>query len=69
MAVDLSFLDRSRYFTLELLLIYPHKAEWTSFQTHYYTENLVVPGIEPGTPKSAASKLPTRPQRRSTPEY
>jgi hypothetical protein len=26
-----------------------HEAEWTSFQTHY-TENLVTPGIELGTP-------------------
>jgi hypothetical protein len=25
-----------------------HEAEWTLFQTHYFSENLVVPGIEPG---------------------
>jgi hypothetical protein len=24
-------------------------AEWTPFQTHYFSENLVAPGIEPGT--------------------
>jgi hypothetical protein len=24
-----------------------HKAEWTPFQTHYFSENLVAPGIEP----------------------
>jgi hypothetical protein len=26
-----------------------HEAEWTSFQTHYFSENLVAPGIEPGS--------------------
>jgi hypothetical protein len=25
------------------------RAEWTPFQTHYYSENLTAPGIEPGT--------------------
>jgi hypothetical protein len=25
-----------------------HEAEWTSFHTHYFSENLVAPGIEPG---------------------
>jgi hypothetical protein len=25
-----------------------HEAEWTPFQTHYFSENLVAPGIEPG---------------------
>jgi hypothetical protein len=24
---------------------YPHEAEWASFQTHYFSENLLVPGI------------------------
>ena len=28
---------------------WPHEAEWTPFQTHYYSENLVAPGIEPET--------------------
>jgi putative aminopeptidase FrvX len=27
---------------------------WTPFQTHYYSENLVAPGIEPGTSVSLA---------------
>jgi hypothetical protein len=31
------------------LLIYPHEAEWTPFQTHCYAENLIAPGIEPRT--------------------
>jgi hypothetical protein len=27
--------------------LYSHEAEWTPFQTHYFSENLVTPGIEP----------------------
>jgi hypothetical protein len=27
---------------------YTHEAEWTPFQTHYFSENLVASGIEPG---------------------
>jgi hypothetical protein len=42
----LDFLDRSRYFFL--LLNFTHEAEWTPFQTHYFSENLAAPGIEPG---------------------
>jgi hypothetical protein len=26
-----------------------HKAEWTPFQTHYFSENVIAPGIEPGS--------------------
>jgi hypothetical protein len=37
------FLDRS-----------PHEAEWAPFQTHYFSENLVAPGIEPETFESVA---------------
>jgi hypothetical protein len=40
------FLNRSHYWQL---LISIHEAEWTPFQTHYFSESLVVPGIEPGT--------------------
>jgi hypothetical protein len=36
----IGFLDRSRYFFFQ--------AEWTSFETHYFSENMVAPGIEPG---------------------
>jgi hypothetical protein len=46
-AVNLSFLDRSRYFFFKDLLISAHEAEWTPFQTHCYSENLASPGIEP----------------------
>jgi hypothetical protein len=31
-----------------------HDAEWTPFQTHYFSEALVAPGIEPGTSGSVA---------------
>jgi hypothetical protein len=41
----LGFLDRSRY---NFFQVAPHEAEWTPFQTHYFSENLVSPGIEPG---------------------
>jgi hypothetical protein len=51
--VNPSFVDQSRYFSSKQLLIYPHEAEWTPYQTHCYTENLVAPGIEPRTSGSA----------------
>jgi hypothetical protein len=46
----LGFLDRSCYYFFQVA---PHsivlkEAEWTPFQTHYFSENLVVKGIEPG---------------------
>jgi hypothetical protein len=41
----LDFLDQSRYLFFQVA---PHEAERTPFQTHYFSENLVVPGIEPG---------------------
>jgi hypothetical protein len=31
------------------LLNYPHEAEGIPFQIHYFSENLVAPGIELGT--------------------
>jgi hypothetical protein len=37
-----TFLSSSSSFTLT-------RAEWTPFQTYCYTENLVAPGIKPGT--------------------
>jgi hypothetical protein len=44
----LGFIDRSHYFYIKQLLSCTYEAEWTSFQAHYFSENLVVPGIEPG---------------------
>jgi hypothetical protein len=45
------FLDQSHYFSFQVAFNCTHEAEWTEwtpFQTHYFSENLVVPGIEPG---------------------
>jgi hypothetical protein len=42
----LGFIDRSRYFSIKQLLSCTHEAEWTPFQTHYFSENLVAPGSE-----------------------
>jgi hypothetical protein len=44
----LGFLDWSRYF---FFLVVPQlfsEVEWAPFQTHYFSENVVAPGIEPG---------------------
>jgi hypothetical protein len=49
----LGFLDRSRYFLQVASQLYTHEAECIPFQTHY-SENLVAPGIEPGTSGSVA---------------
>jgi hypothetical protein len=32
----------------------PHEADWTPFQTNYFSENMTAPGIEPGTSGSIA---------------
>jgi hypothetical protein len=52
--VNFGFLDRSRYFPFKYLLYYPYEAEWTPFQIHYFSENLVASGIEAGTSGSVA---------------
>jgi hypothetical protein len=44
----------SRFSRPEQLLNCTHEAEWTPFQTHFFLENLIVPGIEPGTSGSVA---------------
>jgi hypothetical protein len=54
-AVNLGFLKPE-------LLIYTHEAEWTPFQTHYYSENLAAPRIEPRI--CSHELLTTRSQRR-----
>jgi hypothetical protein len=36
-------------FSFKYLLNDHHEAEWTPFQTHYFSENLIALGIEPGT--------------------
>jgi hypothetical protein len=37
--------DRNPYFFFQVV---PHAIEWTPFQTHYFSENLVAPGLEAG---------------------
>jgi hypothetical protein len=44
----LGFIDQSRYFSIKQLLSCTHETEWTLLQAHYFSENLVVPGIKPG---------------------
>jgi hypothetical protein len=63
MAIFSVFLTGAATFSSKQLLNCIHKAEWTLFQVHYFSENLAVPEIEPRTSGSVAS-LTTRPQRR-----
>jgi hypothetical protein len=49
MTVNLGFSGRRRYFSFKLLLSYPHEAEWTPIENHYFSDTLVAPGIEPET--------------------
>jgi hypothetical protein len=39
--MNLIFLGQSHYFSFKKLLIYPHEAEWTPFQTCCYAEYLI----------------------------
>jgi hypothetical protein len=51
----LGFLYRSRYYFFQVATqLYSRVSEWTLFQTHYFSEDLVVPGIESGTSGSVA---------------
>jgi hypothetical protein len=56
--INLSFLGWNQYFFIHAASQYPHEAEWTLFQTHYFSENLAAPEIKPGSSASVA----TRPQ-------
>jgi hypothetical protein len=40
-----------------------NEAEWTPFQTHYFSENVVAQGIEPGPLDLKPGTLTSRPQR------
>jgi hypothetical protein len=50
----LCFVDRSRYFFFQVAPQLYSEAEWTPFQTHYFLENLVASGIDPGSSGSVA---------------
>jgi hypothetical protein len=54
------FLDRAAIFLSSSSSFILTRAEWTPLQTHSHTENLVAPGIEPGTSGSAARKCDHR---------
>jgi hypothetical protein len=43
----LGLLDWSCFFFFQVALYYSHEAEWTPFKIHYFSEDLVVPGINP----------------------
>jgi hypothetical protein len=43
----LGFIDRRRYFFFQVVSQLQSQAEWTPFQTHYFSENLVAPGMNP----------------------
>jgi hypothetical protein len=45
---NLGFLPEPLLFSSKVLHNCTHKAEWNPFQTHYFKENLVEAGIEPG---------------------
>jgi hypothetical protein len=44
----ITFLGRSRYVFFQVAPQLYFEAEWTPFQTHYFSEHLVVLKIEPG---------------------
>jgi hypothetical protein len=48
MAIIKMFLTGAATFFIQVVLNCTHEAEWTPFQIHYFSENLVAPGIEPG---------------------
>jgi hypothetical protein len=52
-AVNFDFLDRSSYF-LEIAPQLSSREEWAPIQTHYFSENLAAPRIEPGTSEFVA---------------
>jgi hypothetical protein len=54
MAVNLGFLEQSGYFFIQVAPQLSYEAEWTLFQNPNFSENVVGPGIEPGTSGSIA---------------
>jgi hypothetical protein len=48
MAVIQVFLSGATAFSSKQLLNLTHEVEWTLFQTHYFSENLVALGIKIG---------------------
>jgi hypothetical protein len=65
MAVFLVFDTGATTFSSKQLLSCTHEAEWSPFQTHYFSENLVAPEIEPWPLDLQPGTQTTRPPRRS----
>jgi hypothetical protein len=55
MFVNFGFLDRICKLFIKEAPQFIHIIEWTPFQTHYFSETLVAPGIEPRTSGSVAT--------------
>jgi hypothetical protein len=54
-AVNLDFLDpEPLLFHSSSDSVYTHEAEWIPFQTHYFSEKLLAPEIEPAISGSVA---------------
>jgi hypothetical protein len=45
---SLDVYTKAATFPSQQLLNFTHEAEWIPFQTHYFSENLIAPGNEPG---------------------
>jgi hypothetical protein len=63
-AVFLAFWTGAATISSKQLLSCTHETEWTLFQTHYFSESLVAPGIQPGPLDLLSGTLTTRPLRR-----
>jgi hypothetical protein len=48
------FYTGAAIFSFEQLLNYPYEAEWVPSQAQEFSENVVAPGVEPGTSGSVA---------------
>jgi hypothetical protein len=59
------YIDKSLREEHRLRVLENNVLRWTPFQTHYFSENLVAPEIEPGHLNLWLGTLTTRPQRRS----
>jgi hypothetical protein len=44
----LGYIDRRRYFSYQAAPQFYSRSEWTPFETHYFSENLLAPETEPG---------------------
>jgi hypothetical protein len=62
----LGFLNRSRYYFFQVAPQLYSRGRVDQFQAHYFSENLVASGIQPGPLDLQPGTLTTRPQGRST---